>query len=129
MSLNRFYDLSGLFGDDERIIAHAIAMYSNTKESPEEIHKDLLDCDFDKWEKHLEKATAELTKQAIIKFSEMISDRLRVGQFSKPDFQTLTESAWLSKEAFINKNNKRKIKSKAKVQAVKKNSLFEYYEV
>lgn len=122
MSLKRFYELSELFNDDERIMAHAIVMYSQTKESPDEIHKDLLDCDFDKWEKHLEKATAELTKQAIIKFYEMISDRLKVGRWIKSDFQTLTESAWKLRSP-------QKPKSKAKVQAVKKTNLFEYYEV
>ena len=122
MNINRFYELSELFNDDERIIAHAIVMFSSPKQSAEEIHKDLLDCDFNKWEKELEITVKELTRQAIGKFKELIASNLKSGRWVKDDFQVLSESAWKLKPV-------KKVKLKRKIVCVKRDNLFDFYGV
>lgn len=56
----RFYDLSEMFDDDERVIAFAVYEFCNVA-TPEEIYKDLLSCHYKKWNEYIERVTEILT--------------------------------------------------------------------
>ena len=61
MSMNkiliRFYDVSELFRDDERLMAAAIKQHLIIRESKCSIYKDLLNCKYGKWIDRLEEVS------------------------------------------------------------------------
>lgn len=84
MSQNKFYELSKLFDDDERIMAHIIVGYTDTNMLYADVYAELLNCEFDKWVEPLENSVIELIKSFGSKL--VISD--------KSDFEMLSEKAW-----------------------------------
>ena len=90
----RFYDVSEHFGDDERVMAHAIKEFLCVKETAEEIYTDLLNCEFDRWLNQLEHITETVKHDILTKWIKGISSKFKDGIWLKGDEVVLTERAW-----------------------------------
>ena len=88
----RFYDVSEHFGDDERVMAHAIKEFLCVKDTAEEIYTDLLDCQFEKWVLILEDIKKTVPDYIFIPWKSSL--KFKDGIWLKGDEVVLTERAW-----------------------------------
>jgi len=116
----RFYDVSEYFGDDERVMAHAIKEFLSVKETADDIYTDLLDCEFDRWLNQLEQIIDTIKHDILTKWIKSISSKFKDGIWIKGDAVVLTERAWKLKSV---------AKPKSKVHAVKIKRQMTFYDL
>ena len=63
--LDRFYIVSEVFGDDERLMSIAIKERYSVKETKCKIYKELLNCKYGKWIDKLEEVSSDISKEWI----------------------------------------------------------------
>lgn len=68
----RFYDVSEVFKDDERIMAVALYEYTEANSTICSIYKDLLKCRYNKWIDDLERIQHSITDEWIDYMETMI---------------------------------------------------------
>ena len=86
--LLRFYDVSELFRDDERLMAVAIKEHALVKETKCSIYKDLLNCRYWKWIDQLEEIS-HLATDEWIDYKEFILDNGHDRNFIKGDMDMI----------------------------------------
>ena len=89
-TLERFYDVSELFRDDERLIAIAIKEHLLVKETKCSIYKDLLNCRYKKWIDQIEEIS-HLATDEWMDYKEFILDNGHDKTFIKGDMYMIEQ--------------------------------------
>ena len=86
--LKRFYDVSEVFRDDERLMSVAIKEHLDVKDTKCSIYKDLLNCRFHKWIEQLEEISYIATDEWM-DYKEFILDNGHDQVFLKGDMDAI----------------------------------------
>ena len=87
-TLTRFYKVSELFRDDERLISIALKEHTPTSESRCSIYKDLLNCKYHKWIDSIE-SIAHLISDEWIEYRLFMIDNGHDNNFLKGDMNMI----------------------------------------
>ena len=87
-TLSRFYKVSELFRDDERLMASAIKEHTEVKDTKCSIYKDLLNCKYGKWVARLENIKHIATDEWM-NYKEFMMDNGHDKVFAKGDMKTI----------------------------------------
>lgn len=97
----RFYSVAEWYNDDERVMACALVVFTETLESPELIHQDLLACRYVRWLSELERIVSEVPLAHLREWCSGLAYELDCSEtfWAKPDILVLEHGAWkLGKE-------------------------------
>ena len=86
--LLRFYDVSEMFRDDERLMSVAIKEHLSVKETKCSIYKDLLNCRYKKWIDRLEEI-AHIATDEWMDYKEFMLDNGHDKTFLKGDLNMI----------------------------------------
>jgi hypothetical protein len=110
----RFYDVAEFFNDDERIMAFAIVKYTKSNKTPDEIWRDLLECNFEAYTASLELIVDTVCHVEFEAFKKGIKSQFK-GTFKKGDLGMIQDRGWkLHLPPKVKKPKKRKLKRKKK---------------